>query len=179
MRTITGMGLLLYAAASGAPIVDAEQSCAQGDHNSCQVADLAQRIEADRLFGSEGKYQLVLEDRWLLQSHSYFDIFGRAQEQAKATCAVATRVWVSADVAEFARLQSMTVVDRAQHASCLTNATNNFRREYTEDMVLGALKYVAAPVLALGAVIALFWYRRPLGRRLRKAKDKVNSLGAE
>lgn len=179
MRAAIGPFLLLFVMAAQAAFVTHEELCTQGNKHSCELVELGKRIDSDALFGPQGKYRLAVDDRYIPQSGGYFDITVRARYRALITCGVSARAYVNADVERFARIQSATVVDRAEYDACIPIAQNNYRRTYTRDLMSAAAKFVLAPMIALGALIALFWYRRPVARGVRRAKDKLNDLGAD
>jgi hypothetical protein len=85
--------------------------CEQGVAPACLIADLEKRIDF-RIFGENGKYELVQGGEYLFSTTTTPTIMKRA------ACYYFSETWISPDFEKYTRLTGMRAVDRDRFQVC-------------------------------------------------------------
>jgi hypothetical protein len=125
-------------------------------------------------FAKNGKYSWQIDPKRMDEPEPRHRV-GRATQIA---CIIENRVYVNQFVREYEELYSLVAVDRAGYEGCLPRQREIEQRKETWRVLQQALKAVAF-IASLAAVLAIFWYRRPLKRAVKRLLAAFASVGAK
>lgn len=167
----------LIAAPTFAGFASLDDLCKRGDTSVCEDAARENRILATELFGPSGSLDWEPAES-ILDEITPHNFRGRTARRAQEICTVVARTWVSVDVAQYARSNSLVAVDRSKYNRCFAEELPRAKEAELKRMVLKSLVNAAAifaPVFAL----LMLWYRRPLGRWLGRVSGRMKKIGAD
>ncbi len=168
------LAAVLLAPGASAGLTTFAESCARGNADSCQVAEVEARINFAQFDPKTGKYRLVFASSSPTNGDTAKQ---RAVNRAHNLCVLRESVWLGLDVAQYTRMTGVVAVDRASYGACMVTATANYLRDERKRQLFKALK-IGAVAMASFLVFAALWYRRPIARKARHLMSRFNNLGA-
>lgn len=172
-----GLWILIWSPFACAALISTEELCAHGDANVCRDAELVKIIGATGQFGVDGKYAWKPTEKMLtkITTNTFAE---RTARRAQLLCTQVSHRWVSKEVSEYEQSSWSLAVDRHRYDDCMVE---ELPKAKTEELKAIAIRSSTAIASALVPVIAffLFWYRRPLSRRIRNAMKLVSGIGAD